>query len=563
MGDVLNLQCQTPYSIPPPLVQICLTTCYRTQTHDSTRTLNLYNAHVNITADMNGSNVYCTATNSDQTIISNYRKIQLEEDIQDVFWNLSPVSILPDNTLTLGEGDLLNLTCEALKAFPIPTIEINIQSTNYNQSIVSTGRMLRSNVNATHEMNGAIISCSASIPTKRVEANYKIQLQVLYAPIVSISVPNVATNNSTGININNSTAIILQCTADAQPSNLTFSPWQHYIGNELIREVQGIEGGDGKSYSLEVSTDLKDAGLYICTVSNGINRNNQTQQTASYRLNTVKAEFHINNITKEGGRIGDYIELYKIYTCPMDCNITWYKDGTRDITSVIEYSRIPSYYNSTILIPSNKTVIKLTSIQLSDTATYTCNICNINGCINSSVELTVEATSILESLEGSDKQLVFGITGGAIFAIVILLIIIVILAVILRRNKPVKKNPTKPEMEIMENALYQSADLDPTFTGTTSTNNENRLVYAQVQKDSSKKVATKPEMEIMENAMYQSADLDPAFTGNNTSNNNSSELVYSQVQKNSKKKDNNQKPESVYYNTTCDEVLYSNTGASE
>ncbi|KAK6172201.1 hypothetical protein SNE40_015916 [Patella caerulea] len=483
----------------------------------------------------------------------------LIDDIQDLVLTSLPENEGFDNTLTLHEGDVIKLTCEALRAFPIPSIEIYIQSKNYNHSIVSTGRMSRPNVNTTPEMNGAIISCSASITTKQVEAKHKIQLRVLYAPIVSISVPIVTNSNSSGININNSTAIILQCTADAQPNNLTFSPWQHYIGNELIREVQGIEGGDGKSYNLEVSTDLKDAGLYICTVSNGINRNNQTQQTARYRLDTVKAEFHTNTTNKVNGRVGDYIELYKIYTCPMDCNITWYKDGTRDITSTIEYSRILSYYNSTILIPSNKTVIKLTSIQLSDTATYTCNICNINGCINSSVELTVETSSRLESLEGSDRQLVFGITGGAIFAIVILLIIIVVLVVILHRNKPVKKNLTEPEMEIIENEMYQSADLDPTFTGNnTSNNNEKGLIYAEVQKSKKNENPIKPEMEIMENALYQSADLDPTFTGNN-SNNNASRLVYAQVQKNSKKKDNNQKSEAVYYNTTCDEVLYSNT----
>ncbi|XP_050416234.1 uncharacterized protein LOC126830061 isoform X2 [Patella vulgata] len=506
IGDNLSFKCEITPASQPLSFQMCDPTCLEVNLYGQT----YMEKNVTINADMHRSVIYCTATYIEQIIRSRSTTILLSDDIQDLILTSSPRSDDFDHTLTLYEDEIMNLTCEALKAFPTPTIEIFIQSTNYNQSIVSTGRMLRSNVHVTHQMNGAIISCNADITTKQVEAKYKIRLQVLYAPIVSISVHNATNNNSTGININNSTGIILQCTADAQPNNLTFSPWQHYIGNELIREIPGMEEEDGKSYNLEVSTDFKDDGIYICSVSNGINRNNQTEQTARYLHNTVKAEFHSKNISKENGRVGDYIELYKIYTCPMDCNITWYKDERRDIISTIEYSRIPSYYNSTVLIPSNKTVIRLTSIQLSDTATYTCNICNTNGCIHSSVELIVETTSRLESIEGSDRQLVFGITGGAIFTIIILVIIIVVLVVILHRNKPVAKNPTKPEMEIMENALYRSADLDPTFTG------------------------------------------------NNRSNNNERGPVYAQVQKDSKENENDQKPEAVYYNTTSGEVLYSN-----
>ncbi|KAL3887398.1 hypothetical protein ACJMK2_027340, partial [Sinanodonta woodiana] len=149
------------------------------------------------------------------------------------------------------------------------------------------------------------------------------------------------------------------CEASGFPTNYTFHPWRHMIGDLTIRsDLQGNHEANSSKTTLTLDRlSLQDLGRYVCAVDNGVRGvNGDLIQTSDTVLN-VKGKPEVVNSKQDTftGEIGSSVNI----------DVTWYSDPVvteftfqRNDSKVENTSRTHTYLSTTVVevIFHNKTL---------------------------------------------------------------------------------------------------------------------------------------------------------------------------------------------------------------
>ncbi|KAL3887382.1 hypothetical protein ACJMK2_027324 [Sinanodonta woodiana] len=142
------------------------------------------------------------------------------------------------------------------------------------------------------------------------------------------------------------------CEASGFPTNYTFHPWKHMLGEVTIRSDlhgnhEGIINSSKNTLTLN-NLSLEDTGTYVCAADNGVRGINgdiiQTNATVLY----VKGKPVVVNkehVLFTGG-IGSSVELFVyFYSDPIILDFTFQRNGS----NIEDTSRTHTYLSSTVV----------------------------------------------------------------------------------------------------------------------------------------------------------------------------------------------------------------------
>ncbi|ESO93981.1 hypothetical protein LOTGIDRAFT_228663 [Lottia gigantea] len=389
---------------------------------------------------------------------------------------------LDEDTLTAHEQRQIHIECvtESAHSNIIVVLQVcNSRCFNYTTtSDKQPSTIFRTSLNATHLLDKATLQCIAESASgeNRVTSSMVV-LYVLHHPRIRIRKEEGR----------------LYCIAEARPRNVTFLPWKHTLDNILVREIEGYYINT-TVYSLNITNSQNNGGNYTCTVNNGIPDpyTKQYYQMAYYNLE-LKIHPNLYNVERNNNSlVGQNGSFSLKYLEDQTVNVSWYNNDTdlqtsSRITIREEPAEISHPYNNTIKLSGIKTILTITSINITDQGNYTCQVCNQCGCSSKTFQLDFNEDKRMEADEITDMDTTVMEILIGLAALFTCIIVIVIFIVYKRRTK--SKGPILPV--ITENELYISSD----------------LVCDQPHSSNTVPVQKPVEMEIIENDLYVSSDL--------------------------------------------------------
>ncbi|XP_050416365.2 uncharacterized protein LOC126830140 isoform X4 [Patella vulgata] len=464
---------------------------------------------LNITRD---SNTIWTCRNQGDR--SNYHLLNVEEQPKDCDLNTMITHKYSENrndqhkVLILTEGNDLELNCTSNTNYNDKEISYKWTIYREGEQSITTNKSLYLKNNITKD-DGGMYECNGGIRNNTCVDNDVIEIQMNYAPRLNISLNSTEDRSE------------MTCIADGSPVNYTINNWRHYVDNQFIRELNGIQEEHLTTLLLDNITIL-DEGIYVCNISNGIkNLKGSVFQTAQeyLQIQAPPKSLEINNeITEkpQGSNIG--LKATFLVNRSSSMNTTWYQVNT--ITKDKTLLPIETTYSTltrTMRIYNNDIDRKVTVVSSSLTITapidelnFTVIVCNQYRCTESDQVIII----IFEDKENIYQYLPVII---GIVIVVVIIIIIIILIILRKRCNNVKKEDNvyvnqesirqqtrENTMEILENDLYISADDDQQDNPTEIIEND---LYVSGDDDPPKTINIQ-EMEIMENELYIPAELD-------------------------------------------------------
>ncbi|CAC5368728.1 unnamed protein product [Mytilus coruscus] len=199
--------------------------------------------------------------------INHHMTVPLISKVQIVVKHKPRVNIEEGTQLTLKEGENLVLTCH-FSCYPDPeNISWHHLSNAMDEAINIYGDSRALEIYSVTKTHAGTFICR--VINEVGTGNARIDITVQYPPSVDINV------------IRMENLVKLDCNPQGLPNVYTFEPWEHTsVTGQHIRFLNGDHNGNLILNQTNPESTLQDTGIYICSVSNGINdRRGRFRQT--------------------------------------------------------------------------------------------------------------------------------------------------------------------------------------------------------------------------------------------------------------------------------------------
>ncbi|ESO93980.1 hypothetical protein LOTGIDRAFT_228662 [Lottia gigantea] len=292
-------------------------------------------------------------------------------------------------TILVEESQLTTIQCVTSFAYPEPSVDLHVcydglnsRCNSYTATKSSENHTLitfQFTLNSTLEFDDTEIYCCAGNYLTNISCSNSLKMYILHHPRVRVEVEEGR----------------LLCIAVGRPKNMTFLPMKHTVDNILVREIEGYYINT-TVYSLNITNSQNNGGNYTCTVNNGIPDpyTKQYYQMAYYNLE-LKIHPNLYNVERNNNSlVGQNGSFSLKYLEDQTVNVSWYNNDTdlqtsSRITIREEPAEISHPYNNTIKLSGIKTILTITSINITDQGNYTCQVCNQYGCSRKTFEVDV------------------------------------------------------------------------------------------------------------------------------------------------------------------------------